>query len=536
MSKIPSYNKANTLLTLAEKVAQCFMPAAFINDSEEEIQKLENLIRNHRLGGICFFHSRASAATNYEGKKEVIHNEESLTTLKKLIFRYQQAAEHPLLISIDAEWGLAMRIENTPQYPYAITLGAIEGYEELLFQIGKNMARDCNNAGIHWNFAPVADVNNNPQNPVIGYRSFGSDKHKVAQNVIALAKGLQSEGILNSVKHFPGHGDTATDSHLGLPVIDKTLEALLQNELYPFQKAIENGIDSVMVGHLAVPSLCQGQLIPSSISKDIIQGLLRNTLDFDGVVVTDALNMHAVSKLFSEKGALEWAAFDAGNDILCFAENVVEGIQHILDKGSPERIEASFKRIWKLKEKVFNLKPVRETAALPSAEELNKEAARVSLTICAGNEDYIGQFRSMGFAAVEMARKPSEAFFEVLKGQMSFQAYSSSDLGLDAIKIALQTEQCILLALYPPQVKPKDNFGFSKEEIDFIQELIVQKEVVIYLFGNPYVLHAIDLEKAKAVVLVYQDFNIFQQQAAQHFLGDFKAKGVLPFTIKQTEI
>src|SRR5690606_16486056 len=207
-------------------VGQFFMPAAFINDEEEEIQKIESLIRDCCIGGLCFFHSRASAATNFEGKKVVIRNENSLDTLKKLIQRYQKSAKYPLLIAIDAEWGLAMRIENTPQYPYAITLGAIQDDSDLIFEVGRNIARECREAGIHWNLATVVDINNNPGNPVIGYRSFGEDRKKVAEKAIAFAKGMQSEGILTSIKHFPGHGDTATDSHLGLPVIAKSKEKL----------------------------------------------------------------------------------------------------------------------------------------------------------------------------------------------------------------------------------------------------------------------------------------------------------------------
>ena len=292
------YPTAAKSLSLKEKVGQFFMPAAFINDSEEEILKLQDLISKHHIGGLCFFHSRASAATNYEGKKEVVYNEDSYRVLKNLIERYQQVAKYPLLISIDAEWGLAMRVENTPQYPYAITLGAIDNHDEAITEVGKNIANDCKQAGIHWNFTPVADINSNPENPVIGYRSFGSDKHNVANKAIALAKGLQSVGILNSAKHFPGHGDTATDSHLGLPLINKSKDELLDNELYPFKHLIQNGIDSIMVGHLAVPSLAGGSMEPSSISEKIIKGVLREEMGFQGVVVSDALNMHAVSKMF----------------------------------------------------------------------------------------------------------------------------------------------------------------------------------------------------------------------------------------------
>ena len=328
------YADAQKTLTLQEKIGQLFMPAAFINDSEEEIQALEQLISEYHVGGLCFFHSQASAATNYEGEKEVIYNEQSFETLQKLIERYQRKSKHRLLMAIDAEWGLAMRIENTPIYPYPITLGAVQGNLDLIRQVGQNIAHDCKQAGLHYNLAPVADINNNPKNPVIGYRSFGENKEDVAKKSIAYVQGMEDAGILGSVKHFPGHGDTAVDSHLGLPVIAKSKESLLNNELYPFAEMIKAGVDSVMVGHLSVPSLSNGKGISSSISKDIIKGLLRKEMGFEGVVISDALNMHAVSKNYPVKGELEWLAFDAGNDILCFAEHTKEGIETILENAT----------------------------------------------------------------------------------------------------------------------------------------------------------------------------------------------------------
>ena len=303
MLKVIPYTEAQKKLTIRDKVGQLFMPAAFVNDTEPEIQVLETLISEQQVGGLCFFHSRASAATNFEGKKAVAHNENSFETLIGLIQRYQKAATYPLLMAIDAEWGLAMRIENTPQYPYAITLGALaDNREDLIYEVGKKIASDCKEAGIHWNLAPCVDINDNPHNPVIGYRSFGADKRKVTEKALAFIKGTQSEGVLTSIKHFPGHGDTATDSHLALPLIDKPKRELFENELYPFQKAIDEGVDSVMVGHLSVPALADGNTISSSICKRIIKGVLRHEMGFQGVVISDALNMHAVSKNYPVRG------------------------------------------------------------------------------------------------------------------------------------------------------------------------------------------------------------------------------------------
>ncbi|NHF61130.1 glycoside hydrolase family 3 protein [Flavobacteriaceae bacterium TP-CH-4] len=510
-------------LSLKEKVGQLFMPAAFINDTEEEITQLENLIRAQSVGGLCFFHSRASAATNYEGKKEVVYNERSFTILKKRIQRYQKAAKYPLLIAIDAEWGLAMRIENTPQYPYAITLGAIQE-KNLIFEIGRNIARDCRAAGIHWNLAPVVDLNNNPNNPVIGYRSFGEDKLQVTEKALAFIKGTQSEGVLTSIKHFPGHGDTATDSHLDLPLIDKSKEELLNNELYPFQKLIKEGMDSVMVGHLSVPSIARGNKISSSVSKDIIKGLLRTEMGFEGVVVSDALNMHAVSKKYEEKGELEWLAFDAGNDILCFAEHIEEGIATILRKASKAQIEEGFSRVWKLKEKTFATEANRRFE-LTNPTDLNERVARKSLTLHKGAEQDIFEFKESSFLGISNFRDSDNQFFKTIYENKKFEYLPISE---DVLNMP---ENNVLMALFPPQVKPANHFGLSQEELLWINSLLRSKNVVLYLFGNPYVLNHIESTNAKAVVMAYQNFDIFQEVAAAHFLGHFKAKGILPVSI-----
>lgn len=201
---IQTYILPKEPLTLKQKVGQLFMPAAFINDTEEEVQQMEQLIKEYHLGSICFFHSRASAATNFEGKKAIVHNEKSYDRLLELIKRYQKAASIPLLIAIDAEWGLAMRIENTAQYPYAITLGALTHGNDLIHQVGEAIGNDCKQAGIQWNLAPVVDINNNPENPVIGYRSFGDNRERVVEKAEAFLKGMAISGTLNSIKHFPG--------------------------------------------------------------------------------------------------------------------------------------------------------------------------------------------------------------------------------------------------------------------------------------------------------------------------------------------
>ncbi|MBT8298036.1 MAG: glycoside hydrolase family 3 protein [Maribacter sp.] len=530
MNRLLEYREAKTGLSKREKIGQLFMPAAFINDSEEEIQALERLISEQCVGGLCFFHSRVSAATNYEGKKEITYNEQSFKTLQNLVGRYQQKTKHRLLIAIDAEWGLAMRIENTPQYPYAITLGALRDGTDLVFQVGKNIAHDCKQAGVHYNLAPVSDINNNPNNPVIGYRSFGGDKINVYEKSLAYIKGMQSEGIICSIKHFPGHGDTAVDSHLGLPIIEKSKKEMLSNELFPFKELIKENVDSIMVGHLSVPALTKDQQISSSISKDIINGLLRNELGFNGVVISDALNMHAVSKNYTVKGELEWLAFDAGNDVLCFAEHISEGIETILSNADDTQIEEAFERVWKLKEKAFKAE-VEYPKELSKPHFLNEKIAKDCITLCKGNESNIAALRDEGFLSISNMQSTDNLFVRYLNRHCNFRSITVSESSNKTTKSSIVGEENILLSLFPPQVKPTDNFGFTLTEIKLINELIRTKNVALYLFGNPYAIRLFEYQNAKAVVLAYQDFKAFQEVAAEHFLGNLVANGKLPVVL-----
>ncbi|WP_234387094.1 glycoside hydrolase family 3 protein [Aquimarina sp. Aq78] len=511
-------------LSKIEKIGQFFFPAAFINDTDQEIKEVEKLIQDHKVGGLTFFHSRASAATNFEGKKKVIRNEDSAKRLAELITHYQNIAPTPLLISIDAEWGLAMRVENTPQYPYAITLGAIpDDQSDLITEVGKYIGNDLKSVGIHLNLAPVADINVNPNNPVIGYRSFGEKKEQVTLKSLAFYKGLKASGVLGCFKHFPGHGDTAVDSHLGLPVISKTRQELYDEELYPFIKAIASGIDSILIGHLAVPSLTKGKDISATLSKDIIKGVLRNELGFEGVVISDALNMHSVSKLYPEKGILEWKAFDAGNDILCFAEHVAEGIRIIEKNATDKQIEESFTRIQKLKKDAFEKNISNPTFDPEKGVSLNSNIAKASLTHYKSDKESFEKFDTESFEAVVIGNSENCTFFEEIKQYKQFnksrytQPFSTTISGNN-----------ILIALFPPSIKPMHEFGIDPEIRQTIEKLSKTKNVTLYLFGNPYVLRILQTKNINNIVLVYQNFKTFQEVGAKHFLGKHKAIGLSP--------
>ncbi|EIA08730.1 glycoside hydrolase family 3 protein [Flavobacterium frigoris] len=529
-------------MTLEQKVGQFFFPAVFINDSEENIQATEQLIREHNIGGLTFFHSRASAATNYETKKKIVFNDDSYKRLQDLILRYQKCASIPLLMSIDAEWGLAMRVEKTPQYPYAITLGALPDSEShLVYELGKQIGLDLKSAGIHYNLAPLADINNNPNNPVIGYRSFGENKEKVATFALEYLRGMSDVGVLGCLKHFPGHGNTNVDSHLGLPILEENLEQLLENELYPFIKGIENDVDSIMIGHLAVPALNEGKDTSATLSKPVIEDLLRKQLEYDGLVISDALNMHSVSKLYDKKGQLEWEAFHAGNDVLCFAENVSEGIQEILKNATTERIDESYVRLMKCKQKAGLLDNIQTIAAKLDFETtslLNRKIAQNSITKIKDNNNtamVLETSKKGTLALLSLHKEIDNAFFNALNPTLKAPLFSANEKEgqtVTSLDKDLSLFDTVVIALYVPKAKPMNNFDIAPEVLSILEQLLHSKNCVLYVFGNPYALQVIpNLQSATGIVQVYQDFIEFQENAALQLLNDTCCKGILPVYI-----
>ncbi|MFV8333985.1 glycoside hydrolase family 3 protein [Flavobacterium sp. GSP14] len=533
-------------MTLEQKIGQFFFPAVFINDSEENIQAMERLIKEYNIGGLTFFHSRASAATNYETKKKIVINDDSCLRLKELIIRYQTCATTPLLMSIDAEWGLAMRVEKTPQYPYAISLGALpESEKNLVYEVGKQIGLDLKSVGIHYNLAPLADINNNPNNPVIGYRSFGQNKEKVAEFALEYLRGLNASGVLGCLKHFPGHGNTNVDSHLGLPVLKETLDELLTNELVPFIKGIENNVDSIMIGHLAVPALNEGKDTSATLSKSVIETLLRKQLGYDGLVISDALNMHSVSKLYDQKGQLEWEAFNAGNDVLCFAENVPEGIHEILKNATPERIEASFQRIWKCKQKAGitdgnlslpNLS--KNDFDFETTSKLNFKIAQNSITKIKDNHNTVTVFDAKNrenLAKLSIYNSTDTPFFKVLSAALpspEFSYESGATTTLVELEQSLSRFDTLVISLFVPKAKPLNNFDVEDSILQFLGNLFNTKKCVLYVFGNPYVLQIIpNLNKISGILQVYQDFPEFQEAAAEQLLENIKCEGTLPVVV-----
>ena len=439
--------------------------------------------------------------------------------------------------------GLGYEVEKTPQHPYAITLGALSNSaKHLVYEVGKQIGLDLKSAGIHYNLAPLADINNNPNNPVIGYRSFGQNKEKVALFAMEYLRGMNEVGVLGCLKHFPGHGNTNVDSHLGLPVLEETLEQLMENELFPFIKGIENNVDSIMIGHLAVPALNDGKNTSATLSKSIIEDLLRKQLGYDGLVISDALNMHSVSKLYNKKGQLEWEAFNAGNDVLCFAENVPEGIQEILKNASPERIEASFTRLLKCKHKSGilngNTSP-QGNMDFESASILNRKIANNCITKIKDKLNSLSVFEAKNnhkLAKLSLYKNTENIFFKTLSNSLpspEFALETGDENTIQKLEKDLVNFDTLIISLFVPKAKPLNNFDIDDSVLSFLKRLFTSKKCVLYVFGNPYALQVIpNLEATLGIIQVYQDFSEFQVGAAHQLLENTHCKGVLPVIVR----
>jgi beta-glucosidase-like glycosyl hydrolase len=494
-----------------QKIAQCFSPAAFIHDTEENYQAIEKLIKEQEIGGLTFFHSRHSAAANFEKRAEVLDVSGTFEKLIGLINRYQAISKIPLLISIDGEYGLTMRVEKTPQYPFAITLGALkEDAERWVEEVGYRMGLDMKRSGIHLNLAPCADVNTNPNNPVIGYRSFGDQAGKVAKLSFSAYSGIKKAGIGACLKHFPGHGDTATDSHLGLPILNKTKAQLQAEELLPFQFGINRGVELIMVGHLAVPDLTGGKDIPASISRELITDLLKGEMGFKGLVISDALNMKAVANLYPQPGELEWQAFHAGNDILCFSDHVAEGIEKISKNASDAEVDSVFEKIMALKKHLGVMKTQHlEVPAFDweSHSQLQKDLAENYVSVISGEIN------------------PTELKALAKAGKVCYREFFTQSPSVFSQKLDLpfapndQSEK-VILAVFVPSHKPFNQFGMDQSVLDEIQELAKSKPCILIHFGNPLALmHLGKLEDFEAVVCAYQGFEEVQEVVAKTLQG-----------------
>jgi|694.fasta_scaffold06019_12 beta-N-acetylhexosaminidase len=511
-------------LTIEEKIGQLFMVSAYSNKGENEQQKIDELITKHHIGGLIFFQGgpyRQARLTN----------------------RFQNKAKVPLLIGIDAEWGLSMRLDSTHVYPWNMTLGAIKD-NKLIEKFGQQMGQQCKRLGVHYTFGPVVDINTNPKNPIIGNRSFGEDKFNVAEKAVAYIIGLQKEGVFATAKHFPGHGDTDKDSHHSLPTVNFSKERIYETELFPYIKLIEKDLASVMVAHLNVPSLENRQNYPSSISYDIVTTLLKKELNFKGLIFTDALNMKGASN-FKSPGEIDLEAFKAGNDVLLFPENVplaVAKIKEAIEKDPAlnERLEESVKKILAAKFKAnlhlnknVDLKNLGQDLNHPNYQALTKELFDQSLVALKNDMNIlpIQAIDTAKIAYVKLGDDSEGQFLENLNQYALVEKVEKDNLA--DLNLELKAYNTVIIGYHKPNGAWKKH-NFTEKELTWLYEIARENKVIFVSFAKPYLLNELAVtSNFESIVIAHQNVPFAHQAAAECIFGAIGIRGSLPVSINE---
>lgn len=513
-------------LDLDAQIGQLMMIRAHSDLGPKHEKAVEQLITNYKVGGLCFFQGTPD--------KQV-----------ELTNRYQRLSKVPLLVAMDAEWGLNMRLKTLAPFPYQLTMGAVQN-DSLIYAAGQAIGQQCKRLGVHVNFGPVADVNNNPKNPVINFRSFGENQALVAQKSIQFFKGMQSRGVIGCAKHFPGHGDTDIDSHYDLPRITHSLERLKAVELRPFREMIAQNVPSIMIAHLEVPALEQEKHVPTSLSKNTVTTLLRETYGYDGLVFTDGLEMKGVTKHFGN-GEVEARAIAAGNDVLLLPESVPDAfaaIHEYLKAGKLDSaaISEHCRRVLRAKyEAGLTATPQVETYRLAEDLEPSTDAtirdnvyaeaitvvrnANSGIPITVNSDQQIallsiGQTGNSPFAERVSAYHPVQRFSLPLTANVS---------QFNTLLKDFKTMDRIIIGLHDLKQYPRGKFGLSAPCLQFLNALAKAKPVTLVVFGNPYTLE--HLPDAEQLVVAYEDRAVVQQLAAQILFGARGAYGKLPVGI-----
>ncbi|MFV5686008.1 glycoside hydrolase family 3 N-terminal domain-containing protein [Flavobacterium sp. GB2R13] len=512
------YNAMN----LDERLGQLFMVAAYSNKDTIHFNAIDKLIKENKIGGLIFFQGGPVRQAN-------------------LTNRFQSKSKVPLFIGNDAEWGLNMRLDSTYRYPWNMTLGAIQDMK-LIEKVGAQMGEQSKRLGIQFNFAPVLDINTNPRNPIIGFRSFGEDKYKVTERAIALMKGVQSQGVFSTGKHFPGHGDTETDSHKGLPTINFSKERLEKVEFYPYKKMFHEGLSSVMVGHLNVPSLESRPNFPSSISYNVVTNILQKELGFKGLIFTDALNMKAISNS-NMPSEINFEAFMAGNDVLLFPENIPLAIEkfklaYSTNLITEERLAFSVKKILKFKYKagLNSFKPIVTNNLYnelnsPENEALNYELYENAITVLKNTALVlpIKNLESQKIAYVKIGDDTNDSFVSTLKKYADITVIS--DTNLDSLQMKLKPFTTVIIGYHKSDVAFK-NSDLKSDELFKINYLAKNNNVILDIFAKPYSLLPItNFDDIEGLVVSYQNSDIAQIVSAELIFGAIDAKGKLPVSI-----
>lgn len=511
-------------MTLKQKIAQLFMVSAYSNKNDAHTQEIHRLVSEYDVGGLCFFQGSP--------KKQV-----ELTNI------YQSAAKVPLLISMDAEWGVGMRLDSVLLFPKQMALGSIR-HPEMIYKMGQEVARQFKALGMHVNFAPVVDVNNNPMNPVINTRSFGEDREEVAKRSILYMKGMQDEGILACAKHFPGHGDTHVDSHFDLPVLEYSRKRLDSLELYPFKKIIRAGVNSVMVGHLFVPSIEPEQNIPASLSQKAIQGLLQHDLRFKGIVFSDGMQMKAISNRFPAPKA-NLMALKAGCDMLVFPTQVIESIDTIAAAVSRnelklEEVEIKCRKILMAKYHVglnrFQPLPTEQVTAFLNRQEakaLQETLVEASFVLLKNDAQLLPLSNSSvnGTVYLEIGKQQGNSFYNRLSDYARIPRIRIAQ-HRDSLKVKLDSLRpfhTLIIAYHDLSEFPQRNFKIDTGFARSLSELLPKANKCLVLFGTPYALTRIPNHDAfQSMLVCYNNQDLTQEKAAQAVMGGIPIEGIQP--------
>ncbi len=516
-------------LSPEQRIAQCIWIAGYSNRDVSHEVEISDLIRKYGVGGIVFFQGtpeKQAELTNY----------------------YQKISKVPLLISMDAEWGLGMRLQNVEKFPYQMTLGAITN-DSLIYRMGEAIAAQCKRLGVHINLAPVADINNNAMNPVINYRSFGEDRERVTAKAMMYMKGMQDNGVLATLKHFPGHGDTNTDSHLDLPLITHQRERLDSIELFPFMNLINEGAGSVMTAHLNLPSLDSTSRLPSTLSPIIINGLLKTELGFKGLVITDAMNMKGVTKYFSP-GEAEAQAMIAGNDVVEFVTDVDASIRGIKNAIAQKKITSSdidmkCRKVLALKywSGLSDYQQIRKEnidiqISPPETRALIRDLYANSLTVLKNDGSILPLINSgkIKIAALAINRKSASPFEKRLLKYHPADTFAIADPSDDVKSLELLKRlseyDLVIAGIFNADQRPNMSYGIKPGLNAFLNELTKTGNTIITYFGNPYAIDRLEpLNRAKGVILAYQENEYTCDLSAQLIFGGISGNGLLPVTI-----
>ena len=519
-------------LNTDEKIGQLLMPRANYSGQPYDVATLKYWVKEYKVGGFVFFAGGPVRQAT-------------------LVNELQSMSKVPLLIGMDLEWGLAMRLDSTVRFPYSMSLGAMQGNNELIEKMGYEIGLQCRRMGVHINYAPVVDINNNPENPVINFRSFGENKFKVAEKGVAYMKGLQAAGIITSAKHFPGHGDTGVDSHFDLPLISHPKSRLDTLELYPYKQLIANGLQGAMIAHLSIPSLDATPNLASTLSKKVVYDLLRKELGFKGLVFTDAMDMKGATKYFSE-GRANVKAILAGNDVLETLTDIPGAFNAIkyalLNKEITQaEIDERVKKILLAKAHagLWNYQPI-ETESLvkdlnpASSDVLNRELAKKSMVLLQNKSDIlpIKDLANNKIATLTIGSKEKTVFqntVELYTKIDHFNIDETTETGrLTAIKDSLKAYDLVLLTLNGLNIRPANNYSLKPRIQELFDEFAGNQKSISTLFSNVYTLGKFkNLDKSKALIMAMQDTPYTQMAAAELIFGAKDASGKLPVSVNK---